>query len=64
MTPECKIEIELAEQRGYSTGKKALMARIEQWCETLSESSAFHPSQRVTQGQVKTANELLEFLRK
>lgn len=57
------IMTELAEERGFRNGKKALMARIDLWCNTPSNSAAFHPEQKVTQGQVKTANELLKYLK-
>lgn len=56
--------MQLSEELGYSRGKQAMIKDAELWCDKPHESAAFHPDQKVTQGQIKTANELLEYLKK
>jgi len=54
---------QLSEELGYYRGRDYLIKAAEIWCEKLVESAAFSPDQKVTQGQIKTARELLEYLK-
>lgn len=64
MSNESQIsDICLAEERGYARGKALFLKAAEIWCQKLFESAAFHPDQKVTQGQMRSANELLKHLK-
>ena len=63
MDTDTIILTELAEERGFRNGKTFILNQIEAWCNMLSDSAAFHPTQNVRQGQIKTANELLKYLK-
>lgn len=55
-------KIQEAREFGMRLQKAFILKRARDWCEKPSDSAAFHPDQHITQGQVKTAKELLEFL--
>lgn len=57
------VDIEIAREFGMRIQKEYLIKQAESFCSKLVESAAFHPDQKVTQGQIKTANELLEYLK-
>jgi hypothetical protein len=46
----------------YLAGMKAIIAEAEKMCATPADSAAFHPGQKVTQGKIKTAQNLLDYL--
>lgn len=67
-TAEEIVAVELAKDQGREFGmrlqKDYLISQAEKWCSKPVESAAFSPEQGVTQGQIKTAKELLEFLKR
>lgn len=58
------VDIEIARELGMRLQKEYLINQAEFFCSKLVDSTAFHPDQKVTQGQVKSANQLLEYLRR
>jgi len=57
-------DLQLSEALGYETGKAFIIKAAEIWCSKPVESAAFSPEQNIKQGQIKTANELLEYLKR
>jgi hypothetical protein len=58
------VDIECSYDTGRARGRENLLLEAEHWCNKPHESAAFSPEQNIKQGQVKTANELLEYLKK
>lgn len=56
--------LQVAREQGMLMQKEYLIKQAELWCNSLSESAAFHPDQKVKEGQVRNAFELLEYLKK
>lgn len=64
MTDEHLAEIQTAREQGMLLQKEYLIKQAEMWCNRPVDSAALHPDQKVTQGQIRPANYLLEFLKK
>lgn len=58
------IDVDCAYDAGWARSRAQLLHEAEEWCKRLHESAAFSPEQRVTQGQMMSANDLLEYLKK
>ena len=54
---------QMARESGMLMQKDYLLERARIFCEAPAESAAFHPEQKIRNGQIKTADDLFKFLK-
>ena len=53
---------QMARESGMLEQNIRMLERARMFCNTPADSAVFHVGQRIRQGQIKTADELLRFL--